>query len=76
MVDKGYMVSKAPPPSAFRTMVNRQVVPAAIDAAATVEAGLEQIALATRRWPLPSVAIAFGVGVLLATAVTARARDA
>jgi hypothetical protein len=33
------MLDKPTPPSAFQTLINRQVIPAAIEAAALVEGG-------------------------------------
>jgi hypothetical protein len=72
MVDKSYMVGKAWPPSALISFFNRQVIPEAIEAAASIEQGLERIAVATRRRPLTSVLAAMAVGFVSAVAIVGR----
>jgi len=72
MVTNSYMLARPRAPSPLKRYVDQQVIPAAIDAAATVEAGIERLAIRTRHHTASTLAIAFAIGLLLAAAITRR----
>lgn len=66
MVNSTYMLARPAPPSPPKLFLDQQVIPALIDLAGAVEAGLERVATWTRCAPVPSVAAAFTAGILFA----------
>ena len=68
MVTRGYLLSQPPKRSELRLRWDQQAIPALIDAAGTVEVGLEKVAATVRRVPVTCVLIATGVGFLAAQA--------
>ena len=68
MVDKSYMLSEPPGPSALKVRWDQQAMPALIDVAGAVEVQLEKAAATIRRVPVTCVLIAAGVGFLAAQA--------
>jgi hypothetical protein len=66
MIRQSYLLDRRQPPSTLKTFVNRHAIPAAIDAAGSIEAELERLAQATRRQPLMALSLAFGSAYLFA----------
>ena len=65
MVDRSYMLAQPDGPSALKRFVDQAVIPAAIDAAALVERGLDQLAGSVRRRPSAALGMTV-VGCMLA----------
>ena len=66
MVDKSYMLSEPPGPSALKVKWDQQAIPLLIDAAGAVEVQLEKVSATVRRLPLTCLLVAAGVGLLAA----------
>jgi hypothetical protein len=62
MVDQGYMLNKPPGPPAWKRTLDQVVVPAAIDAAAVLEAGIERVAVWARGRPVLACVTVLGLG--------------
>jgi hypothetical protein len=73
MVSVNYMIAKPPPPSGLRSLVNRRVIPAAIEAAARAEDAVYELGQGTKRQPVLALSLAAGAGALLALAWRRRA---
>ena len=73
MVDRDYLLSEPPPPSALKVRWDQQGIPALIDAAGALEGRLEEVAAAVRRAPVACVLVAAGLGFLAAQAGRIRA---
>jgi anaerobic C4-dicarboxylate transporter len=73
MINHEYLVETARPPSDVKRYVNHHVIPAAIDAAGSVEAVLEILSQRTRRQPAMVLGVAAGAGFLLSV-LTGRRR--
>lgn len=73
MVTKHYLLDQPKPPSALKVRFDQQVIPAAINAAGSVEAGLERVAQRARKQPLAALGAAFGLA-FLATRLAVPAR--
>ena len=65
MVGQRYLLAKPQPPSALKRQFDQEVLPAAINMAASVEAVVERIARHARRQPLATVGAAFGLAFTL-----------
>jgi hypothetical protein len=72
MVDRDYVLEKKPPPGRWKVFLDQQVVPTAIDAAATAEAGVEFVSVRTREAPIAMLMVAFGLSFLGSYLSTAR----
>ena len=62
VISRSYLLKRPPHPGPVKVLVDQSIIPAMIDAAATVELQIERIAARARRAPLLGVAAAFGVG--------------
>ncbi|MGI4953340.1 MAG: hypothetical protein ACRYGM_16170 [Janthinobacterium lividum] len=67
MVDQSYMLKQGAPTSAPRRYLDQTVLPVMIDLAGDVEAGLEQVAIATKRHPIVAMGAAVVTGAALCT---------
>ena len=80
MVSRSYMEAQRPRPTPLKRFVDQQVVPAAIDMAGGVEAGLERLAATVRQRPATVLAASVALGaavpflLLLACAQSRRTR--
>lgn len=72
MVSRRYILHQRQAPGAMGLYVDQTVLPAAIDAAATAEAWLEETASTIRRRPRAAVAVAALAGLLLAALLPRR----
>ena len=64
MIKSDYLTRHASPPPAWKHVLDRDVVPMAIDAAGSLEAIIERWAIRVRTAPAQSLGIAVGVGAL------------
>lgn len=64
MVSEAYLQDRPGPPLAARRFFDQQVIPAAIDAAAAVEALAERLAVQVRRAPAPVLGAVLAAGFL------------
>ncbi len=69
LITRNYLLKRPPPPSPVKVLVDQSVIPALIDAAASVEIQFERIAARARRAPLICVGVAFGIGWLASRAL-------
>jgi hypothetical protein len=67
MVDQSYMLKKGAPTSLPKRYLDQTVLPVMIDLAGDLEAGLEQVAIATKRHPIVAVGAAVITGAALCT---------
>ncbi len=65
MVNKSYMLEQKPPPSALKRIIDQDVIPVAINSAASVEMMLERVSVRTREQPV------LALGTALTTAFAA-----
>jgi hypothetical protein len=66
MVSPNYLLQRSGTPSTATAFFTQKIVPWLIDAAGSMEAALERIAVRSRKSPGTALGVAFGVGVLLA----------
>jgi hypothetical protein len=66
MVSSSYLHRSPSPPSDLKRFFDQRIMPAAIDGAACLDMGLARTAEHMRRNPAMALAVAAGVGVLLA----------
>ena len=64
-VDADYMLNKPTAPPAWRETLNLDVMPVVINAAASLEAGVERLAVTTRAHKAASLLTALAAGFLL-----------
>ena len=64
MVDVSYLIDKPAPPSGLRSFVNQHVIPAAIDAAGTVESAVYELGEQVRAQPATSLLAAGALGLV------------
>ena len=74
MVDRSYMLARPAPPSALKRFVNQAAIPAAIDAVAAMESGLERLGQSTRQRPWAALSLAAGGGCMIAALLRQRHR--
>ncbi len=72
LVERDYMLRKPPGPSRPKLFLDQVVVPGLANAAGTVEAGIEQVVIGTRRHPLLAVSLVAGIGLALTMARSPR----
>ncbi|WP_157063956.1 hypothetical protein [Methylobacterium tarhaniae] len=73
LVERDYMLKKPPGPSRPKLVLDQVVVPWLANAAGTVEAGIEQVVIASRRNPLLAIGLAAaGIGLALTMARSPR----
>ena len=61
-----YMIAKPPPPMGLRSVVNRRVLPAAIEVTTQLENAIYALGQETRRQPVQAVLWALLLGALTA----------
>ena len=64
MVDVSYLIDKPPPPSGLHSFFNQRVIPAAIDAAGTVESAVYELGEQARAQPVTSLLAAGALGLV------------
>lgn len=62
MVSRSYMEAQRPRPTSLKRFVDQQVMPAAIDLAGGMEAGLERLATTVRQRPATVLAASVALG--------------
>jgi hypothetical protein len=65
MISQRYLLEQPSPPSRLKNRFDQQIMPIAIDAAASVEAALAMLGERTRRQPSTTLAFMFAAGVVL-----------
>lgn len=68
-VTRSYVLHKPSPPGPWKVYLDQDVMPKVIDAVASVELGLQRVAVGTRRRPAAALGAALGVGYLLGVAL-------
>jgi len=74
MVTVGYMIDNPGPPAGLKRLINRRVVPPAIDAAGAVESALYELAEQARARPGMSLGVAGALGLMAGALVFRLAR--
>ena len=72
MVDKSYLLAKPPAPSGLKVFLDQRALPVAIDAAGSVELGLDRTKIAVRENPAMAMVLALGFGWVLALLLAGR----
>jgi anti-sigma factor RsiW len=71
MVSRDYLLRKPAPPSRAKVAFDQQVIPAAVDAAASAEAALERWSRLVARAPFAAIGAVLGLGIVLGMLGTA-----
>ena len=66
------MLAKLPPPSKLKQFIDQVAIPAAIDAAATMERDLDRLATVARNRPFAALSLAAGGGCMLSALLRRR----
>jgi hypothetical protein len=72
MVSSSYLNRKPAPPSELKRFFDQKIMPMAIDGAASLEVGVASAGRHLRRNPAMSLALALGMGILLAFVIRPR----
>jgi hypothetical protein len=65
MVSQKYLLDRPSPPSKPRQFFMQRVLPELVDLSASLEAGLERVAVSTRRHPSLGLGLALSAGAVL-----------